>query len=356
MIRNSKNLYIVILAGGKGKRLWPLTENSAPKQFLNIIKKDTFLNHTIKRSLYLVKPENIYIVSLSKHSKQINSSLTKYNISKKNLLLEPEAKNTAPAVLLAAFTIGKKNPEATLLISACDQFISGKTNFIADSRRAFKICQAGFIVAFGIKPLRPETEYGYMKAGRKPKDRIINFPCHIVDKFIEKPPKKQAAKLTQSKNYYWSSGLFMAKNKTLLAEYKKNDLSHYRYFMKKHHNGTGLKKIYHMIEPGTFEKLIIQKSSRIVLIRARFRWQDLGQWDLVYRALRKNKEKNVISGAVFSSEVKDSLLLSMQKPIVCLGLKDIVVVDTKVGLLISDMEHLYKLKNALKSIIRKKIK
>jgi mannose-1-phosphate guanylyltransferase/mannose-6-phosphate isomerase len=354
MIQNSKNLYVVILAGGKGKRLWPLTENSVPKQFLNIIKKDTFLNHTIKRSLYLVKPENIYIVSLGKHSKQINSSLIKYNIPKKNLLLEPEAKNTAPAVLLAVSTIAKKDPESTLLISACDQLISGKTNFIEDSRRAFKACQAGFIVAFGIKPSGPETEYGYMKAGRKPKDRRINFSCYIVDEFIEKPAQKQAAKLTQSKNYSWSSGLFMAKSQTLLAEYKKNALGYYSHFMKKNYNGAGLKKIYHMIKPETFEKLIIQKSSRLTLIKAKFRWQDLGQWDLIYKALKKNKDKNVVSGAVVSSAVKNSLLLSMQKQVVCLGLKDVVVVDTEAGLLIADKNHLYKLKNALNSIIRKK--
>ncbi|MCF7899839.1 hypothetical protein K9L05_04325, partial [Candidatus Babeliales bacterium] len=97
-----------------------------------------------------------------------------------------------------------------------------------------------------------------------------------------------------------------------------------------------------------------QKSSRLTLIKAKFRWQDLGQWDLVYRALKKNKNKNVVSGAVVSSAVKDSLLLSMQKQIVCLGLKDVVVVDTEAGLLIADKNHLYKLKDALNRVIRKK--
>jgi len=342
-----KNLYVVILAGGKGKRLWPLTEGSVPKQFLDIVKEDTFLNHTIKRSLYLVKPENIYIVSIEKYLKQIELSLDNFKIPKENLLLEPEGKNTAPAALFAASFLYRKNPESLLLFCPCDHIITGMKRLTADIKSAVKVSKLGYLTAFGIKPSKPETEYGYIKGKVKVKERGLNSSFYKVDKFIEKPKKKLALKLIRDNNYFWSSGMFLFRNEVILEEFKAKLPVYYRQFMSIDKSRFGLRKVYREMDSISLEKLIIQKSKRLVLIKAGFKWQDLGQWDLLYDALRKDKDKNAIKGDVSFSDVKNCLVLSPRKKTVCLGLKDVVVIDTDAGLLVADKDHLSKLKSIL---------
>lgn len=342
-----RNLYIVLLAGGKSKRLWPLAEGQTPKQFLDIIAQDTFLNHTIRRSLCLVRPENIYIVSLKKYSKRIFLSMDQFKIPRKNLLIEPEPKNTAPAALLAASVICKKNSESVLLFSACDQLVMDQRNFRVDSQRAVKACRMGKVVSFGLKPTRPETEYGYMKISSQSKVRVSKFSFFKIHQFIEKPEEQHAAKLFRRKNYYWSSGLFMMEARIFLSEYKKYASDCYHDFVNQGKKSFHLRNIYKKIQPISLEKLIIQKTTRLVLIKANFKWQDLGQWDLIYEALKKDKKKNIIKGDVSLFEVKKSLVLGLQKKIVCLGLEDVVIVDSKAGLLVADKKYLHKLKEIL---------
>ena len=346
----NNNLYVVILAGGKGTRLWPLTEHLAPKQFLNIVKNDTFLNHAIRRSLYLVGPENIYIVSIKKYLKQINISLRKFKIPKANILWEPEGKNTAPAVLLAASVLHRRDPESILLICPCDHIVTGRRRFVSDIKSAVEASQLGHIVVFGVKPSRPETEYGYIKIGPRVRKHRTKVSFYRASKFVEKPAKKLASKLIKEGSYYWSSGMFMSKNGIMLEAFKNNFSVYYERIMNVGKSWSGLQKIYKEMKSISLERLIIQRSKRLVLIKSGFKWQDLGQWDLVYDALKKDKNNNAVRGDVFSLDVKNCLILGSGKKIVCLGLRDMVVINTNYGLLAADKKYLFKLKSVLNNL------
>jgi len=349
MSKINKNLSVLILAGGKGKRLWPLAKEVAPKQFLKIVGKETLLDHTIKRNLKLVQPRNVYIVSIKKYSNKIIPSLKKFKIPKKNLILEPIGKNTAPAVLLASTIIHRKNNDSVILFSPCDQIVTKHKEMISDVKVATRAAELGFIVLFGVKPSSAETEYGYIKFKKGVKGLSSNDRCFTIEEFVEKPAKSIAVKLLNSKKYLWHTGLSLFKSKTVLNEFKINAPSMYKEMINIKEDLVGLAGVYQKIKKIAFEKIIVQQSKKLVLIKAGFVWQDLGQWDLIYNMLPKDKNKNAIKGNVTHLDTSNSFISGQKKRIVTLGLKDIIIVDTDRGLLVAHKNYISKLKEAVES-------
>jgi mannose-1-phosphate guanylyltransferase len=224
-------MYAVIMAGGSGTRFWPLSREKMPKQLLKIGGEDTLIRQTVGRMLPLIRIEDIFIVTNQSLADTIGHQLSsKFEQSwDGNFILEPEAKNTAPALGLAALHLERLDPESIMVVLAADHFIRKAGDFLDLIRKAGEAARHGYMVTLGIKPDRPETGYGYIKAGERVKiaESIehgvkTGNNVHRVEKFVEKPDVQTAREYLKNGSYYWNSGIFVWKTKTLLSEIEKH--------------------------------------------------------------------------------------------------------------------------------------
>jgi len=213
-----KNLYAVVLAGGSGTRFWPKSRLAKPKQFLDIIGTRSLLKETLARISTKLRATNIYIVTSVKYKKEVVKQIQTFAVPSKNILLEPKAKNTAPAVCWAAAKIYKENPDALLAVLPSDHLILKKGKYLSVLSQAVRLAKKDFLVTFGIVPSRPETGYGYLKTVQK---KGKGYSYIKVDRFTEKPNKAKAKKFIKNKNYFWNSGMFMWKCSVILEEFEK---------------------------------------------------------------------------------------------------------------------------------------
>ena len=211
-----KNLYVVLLAGGAGTRFWPLSRHEEPKQFLRIIGERSLLQETLERVKSLVLSENIFVVTNRLYQRKVKEQLSAYGIFPKNILLEPEGKNTAPAIAWAAAKIHRLNPEAVMVILPSDHVIAQRDTFLKNLKEAILLAQKEYLVTLGIVPTRPETGYGYLKTKEI---RVDNHKIFKVEKFIEKPPLATARKFLKEKRYLWNSGMFIWKASVILENF-----------------------------------------------------------------------------------------------------------------------------------------
>ncbi|MCK5642827.1 MAG: mannose-1-phosphate guanylyltransferase, partial [Gammaproteobacteria bacterium] len=200
----SSNLYAVILAGGSGTRFWPVSRKAKPKQFLNITGNGTLLQETLER----IKPEipgaHIFIITNAAYRSTVGRQTASFKIPKANILLEPEGKNTAPAICWAAAKIQEINPDAVMVVLPSDHLILKQKKFLKVVREAVRLAQKNYLVTLGITPTRPDTGYGYLKTEKK---KINGKQIVKVEKFTEKPSLSKAKQFLKTKKYFWNSGM-----------------------------------------------------------------------------------------------------------------------------------------------------
>ena len=326
---------IIILAGGKGTRLWPVSRNNFPKQFLNINGK-TLLRRTIDRSLLLEKPENIYISTNKKYLNLTKEELKQTKIPLKNIITEPFSKNTGPAIFFALLKLEKELKEDELIfVCPSDHYISPEKVFAKNVFEAQKVASLNNIVTFGIKPTFPETGYGYIEMKDSLLKSIGKTKYYQVNNFIEKPNLKKAKQLLSLKRYYWNSGMFLFPFKLIKEEFEKAGFT-----------STNLKKI----DPISIDKAIIEKSNKVTAIATHFDWNDIGSWNAFYQVQKKDKEGNAIQGNVLSLENKNSLIISNKRLVACLGLKDITVIETEDAIFVAPINRSQEIKLLIEKI------
>lgn len=316
-------MFGVILAGGSGSRLWPLSRELYPKQLLNLYAEKSLLQSTFERLNKFIPAENIISVTNSKHSANVRMQLGK--LSENSIILsEPISKNTAPAIALSVKYIfeNSKNDE-TVLVVPSDLLIEDNDKFIQTIQEAQKYVDEGFIVTFGIKPTYPEIGFGYICAedGK-------------VKSFTEKPDVKTAQKYLNDGNYFWNSGIFMFKTSTILSECE--------------HHCPEIAKIIKNINcsdkniPFTeFEKMpcisidyaVMEKSKKLAMVELKSDWKDLGSWKSIYEVSPKDGNNNVFVGHVLDKDSKNSFVYSSSKLVATIGLEDTVVIETEDAIL-----------------------
>lgn len=309
---------IIILAGGKGIRLWPLSRETFPKQFLPLEKRSLF-RQTVDRCLSIEKPKNIFISTNSNYSFYVEEALKGTKIKKDNIIIEPFSKNTAPAILFAIKKFKKEfkaKDNELVLVCPSDHFISPEDNFLKDIEKAQKISSLGFITTFGIKPTSPETGYGYIGA-EEISLKEGNLEYYRVERFIEKPCLRKAKEFFQSKKYYWNSGIFLFPIGLMMKEFKKSApemLLNIDNFEK--------------VDSAPIDKTIIEKSERVSTIPASFLWNDIGSWESFHQVRECNKDGNVIIGNVLTKDVKNSLIFGNSRLVACFGMSNITLIET----------------------------
>lgn len=322
-------MFGIILAGGSGSRLWPLSRELYPKQLLSLISDKSLLQSTFERLSSFMPAENIVSITNTKHTANVKLQLE--NLSKGAVVLsEPLSKNTAPAIALASKFIQTKETDPVILVVPSDHLIKNNKKFAETVKKGQKLAQKGYIVTFGIEPDYPETGYGYINVLKQP--ILDGFK---VKEFVEKPDAKTAQKYIDAKTYYWNSGIFMFKASVMVEEIKTLAPEIFK-VMDECDFSTSDRIEYNLFDkmPNiSIDYAIMEKSDKIALVKLESDWNDLGSWQSIYDVSKKDKNQNVIIGHVLDEGSKNSLVYSSSKLVATVGLEDTVLVETEDAIL-----------------------
>ena len=346
---------VVIMAGGKGERFWPKSRTNLPKQFLSLTNDGkSMIQHTVERLEGLVELENVYVVTNKLYEDLIVEHIP--NLPLENIIIEPEAKNTAPCIGLAAVHIAKKNPESKMIVLPSDHLIKFNEIFLDTLRSALEVVEDdGNIVTIGITPNYPETGYGYInfKKGVSPHE-ITNV--YEVLRFVEKPDLERAKQYLTSGEYLWNSGMFIWKVSTILKCFE--DLLPEIYTGLKEIEDTistdkysdTLIKVFSEIPSESIDYGIMEKAKNVYVIPGNFGWDDVGSWLSLERINNTNQDGNIISGNVVTVKTKNSIIQGSKKLIATIGLEDIIIVDTDDALLICNKDNTQEVKEVIANL------
>lgn len=338
-----KNLYAVILAGGKGERLWPATEER-PKPFLPFGGDGrTLIRATYERVLPLVGEEGIYAVASPELIPRIGAEL---GLPEDQLIVEPYGKNTAPAVGLAALLLHIRDPEGIMFVLPADHRIRDEGAFRTALKAAAEAAEEGYLVTLGIKPTYPATGYGYIEAGEELLRRE-GLPIHKALRFVEKPDRAKAEEYISRGSFFWNSGIFIWKPRRILEEIERHlpglhaGLELLRGHIGKPSFEEALREAYERAEETSVDYGIMEKAEKIATIPVSFGWSDLGDWHAVWEVAPKDAGDNVAVGAaVFNRDSRGNLVFSSApKRIALLGVEGLAVVDGPDALLVARRER-----------------
>lgn len=339
----------LIMAGGKGERFWPRSRVSLPKQFLSLTDDGkTMIQLTVERISPLVNIEDVYIATNKNYKELVKQQLP--GIPEENILCEPVGRNTAPCIGLGAAHVAKKYDDATMIVLASDHLIKNNDIFTETFTQACEVAEKGEnLVTIGITPNYPETGYGYIKYDQNTKEGS----AYAVEKFVEKPVLEVAKEYLADGHYLWNSGMFVWKVSTILNNFKKLLPESYAALMKiKESVGTAdeeavLNKEFMNLEAESVDYAIMEKADNIYIIPGNFGWDDIGSWLAVGRIKKTDDDNNVVNGNVVTVNTKNCVIEGADKLIATVGLRDMVVVDTKDATLISTKENAGEIKKVL---------
>lgn len=328
-----KNLYCLILAGGRGTRLWPLSREFLPKQFLEISGDDSLLLGTLKRAARLVTPENIQVVLEEKQLPLIEESLRSTDfLGKVKIMTEPVGRNTAPAILLGTLEVASQDKDAVIMVFPSDHVVEDDDNFRDHVRRAILLAEDNYIVSFGVTPSAPETGYGYIEGGEPLRDGGLR-----IRRFVEKPGAGVADKYLRSGSFFWNSGMFVFRAQTMIDEYETLCSEVYEPLREAFHREID-RDVYAALPSIPVDRAVMERTSRGAVIPSSFSWSDIGSWRLFYEFFPKDSAGNVLKGDVILKDTEDSLVKSSSRLICVSGLRNVVVIETKDAVFISDLD------------------
>lgn len=345
----------VILCGGSGTRLWPASREQNPKQFLPLVDDFSLLQNTALRALRISNgaAAQLVTVTLDALSGKVKSQLRAVDpAAATHVLSEPCARNTAAAVAYAAVYISQVfGRDALMWILPADHYIGNEAEMSAAFTHAVSAAESGFLVTFGISPTRPETGYGYIRRGEP-------LPGGFVYKavsFVEKPDVRTARAYIEAGNYLWNSGMFLFSAGTLVSEYERHSPAILEKVRSALDHGSHLPGAandhYAAIPEAPFDKAIMEKSSKVVIIPCDPAWSDIGSWESLWELREKDTDGNVIQGNAVCHDTRDCLIHARKRLVACAGIENLVVVETDDALLIanrSDAEAMRSLVKALK--------
>lgn len=279
---------------------------------------------------------------------EVLKKITRRHIRKTRIIVEPERRNTAAAICLAALILQKNYRDGIMHIMPADHLISPRKNFIDALKTGQKLAEAGYLVTYGISPDRPETGYGYVRTGKKIPTRNATAAFKGLS-FTEKPSRQRAKRYVQSRNYLWNSGIFTFCTQTILSEIKKAIPRVYhgvnKYVM------TGNKKHFRSIPDISIDYGVMEKSDKFCIVKGTFKWDDVGSWLALERYFKKDKNGNILVGDIKGLEMYDSIMYTSHAPLRVYGVENIIVVISPHGVLVCHKDKAPDLKNIFKDRI-----
>lgn len=337
-MKQHKDYYAVIMAGGIGTRFWPASTIEKPKQFQDILGKgDSMLQTTFKRLAPLVAPSRISIATNTQYTAIVKEQLPK--IGKAQIFAEPTMRNTAPCILANALKIANFNPNAIMIVAPSDHWIENNTLFLESIQEAMVHCKThDQLVTLGIKPNHPNTGYGYIAYHKEDKNDI-----KAVRQFTEKPDLATATAFIESEDYLWNAGIFVWSVKSIISAFKTHLPQMYALLSSEPNcwnsleEAVFLENVYERCENISIDFGILEKSKNVAVLPCHFNWSDLGTWGSLYQKKEKDFLKNVSIGTtVYYEEAKRNIVYSQNKDkkIVIQGIDDFIVVDKESVLMI----------------------
>ncbi len=354
-------MYAVIMAGGRGTRFWPRSREKKPKHLLDIISDRTIIQETVDRILPMIPPDNILVVTGRKHARSLMNQLPA--IPSTNIIIEPEGRNTAPCIGLAALHIMKKAGDDIMVVLPSDHAIADPGKFRQVIQAAAQTAAGGdALVTIGIKPTSPQTGFGYIEQGDSiesgTKEEVFR-----VKSIREKPDFPKAQEFVQSGNFYWNSGMFIWKASTILKSISRlmpdlySGLTTINETLGLPGEKSALRRIYKSLVPISIDYGVMEKADNVYIVKGDFGWSDVGSWDALWEISAKDDNGNAFIGGscVISTESTGSLVYSPKKLIALAGVKDLIVVDTKDAILICQKGNSQDVKKIVDILEAKKL-
>ncbi len=339
----------VILSGGSGTRLWPLSRKEYPKQYLPLVSDNTMLQETILRLNGLDNLTDPIIICNVEHRFLVAEQCQQINITNPTVLLEPVGRNTAPAIAATAFQALKDNQDSILLVLSADHIIQDILAFHNAINIAVRQAQDGKLAIFGIVPTDANTGYGYIKSFE-----LINDGAYKVEEFVEKPDLKTAKSYLEQGNYLWNSGMFMFKANVLIDELTIHSLDIVKSVKDSIDNAIKDldfirldKQAFESSPSDSIDCALMEKSSNVMVVPLDAGWSDVGSWSALYDISSKDANGNVIKGDVLTEATSNTYINANHHVVATIGLQDLVIVDTPNAVLVSTKDQDQKLKQIL---------
>lgn len=337
----------VILSGGSGTRLWPLSREHYPKQLLCLVGERTLLQEAVGRLAGLEGVADPLLVCNEDHRFMVAEQIRELGCNPADIILEPAGRNTAPALTLAALALHERRDGGLMLVMPSDHLIQQPTAFHEAVRRAIPLAASGRLVTFGVVPTAPETGYGYIRRGRD----------HDVAAFVEKPDAATARKYLESGEYLWNSGMFLMRTDVWLAELQRfrpdilqacrrafaagrRDMDFYR-----------VDKAAFLECPGdSIDYAVMEKTDRAAVVPLDAGWSDVGAWPALWQINRRDEQGNVLQGDVLAHDTRDALLISQHRLLATVGMRDVIVVETADAVLVAHKDQAQNVKRIVERL------
>lgn len=330
----------IILAGGGGTRLWPYSQYHKPKQFMTLgMSSYSLLQNTYQRLMPLIAEDQVFVVGNHAHQLEIKTQLCALqpHFSPNQIISEPSAKNTAAAVLLALLYLLPQHANESVVVLPSDHFIPNTQQFQHYLRQGDTVAQDGRVVIFGVQPTRPETGFGYIRKG-----------CPLgqgyeVTSFMEKPDFETAISYLHSADYFWNSGMVLGQIQVLLEEFQRWTPQLYTTLVEATSDdrlvhASQLIQTYESLPSLSFDCAVLEHSQRVSMVPMDLAWSDVGSWEGVQQILPKDSEGNTLMGNIYTINTSNSLIIA-NKPVACIGIDSIILVETEEALLICDSKQ-----------------
>ena len=347
-----KPLVALLLSGGSGTRLWPLSTEATPKQFLRLFDGQSLFQKTVLRARKAgVTHVHVLANQVQAHLLAADWQELAGQGGDAHFVLEPLRRDSAPAIAAGvAECLALYGPECRILVLACDHLIPDEVAFAQAVAQACETAHAGHLVTFGLKPQSPVTDYGYINAG----DALTGLPARHVAAFVEKPDRATAARYVEAGNYYWNSGMFLFEAGVFAREAAEHMPDLWQCAQKAVAEGLMSDQgfvldaaLFSAAKAISIDYALFEKSRHVAVVPADFAWSDVGGWAAMHEALPQQDEGLALSGPVITQDSRNSLVLSDGVPVLALGLEDMVVVATKTGIFVAPKDRASEIKALL---------
>ncbi len=334
--------YAVIMAGGSGTRLWPLSRQHRPKQALKLIGQRTMFQHAVDRILPLFPPERILVVTRNEHATLLMEQVPE--LPAENFILEPEGRGTAPAIGLAAIHLQRRDPSASMVVLTADHYITEAEEFRHALTAALHVAKAGQLVTLGIKPTTPSTGFGYIHHGAN-LGTIEGFPVFRVERFIEKPNLDTATAMMNSSEYSWNSGMFIWRVNRICEEFERQMPQFYAQLAEVATTlGTPLyeatiSRIWPKVTKQTIDYGVMEGAEDVAVIPVDMGWTDVGSWGSLLTLLPADDDGNILIGSHVGIDTHNTLVVGDKRLIATIGVQGLVIVDTDDAVLVCPKER-----------------